>query len=127
MHHRIVEVDRLGTKLRIENGSLKIETEAGVSTRYRLAEIDCVLLSTPAASLTNGALSGLMEANVQLVVCGRNYQPSGVVLPFGATHLTNLFHCQLGVPVPLRKRLWQSIGACDCCYGASSKYWIVSS
>ena len=45
MYHRIVEVDSPGTKLRIENGSLKIETAEGRVAHFRTEEQDCVLLS----------------------------------------------------------------------------------
>lgn len=109
MYHRIVEVDSPGTKLRIEAGSLKIETAEGRVARFRTEELDCILMSHPGVSLSNGALAELMAANVQVVACDRKFQPAGVMLPFGATHLTNIFRCQLGVAEPLRKRLWQTI------------------
>ena len=109
MYHRIIEVDRPGTKLRIEAGSLKIETEEGRVARFRTEELDCVVLSHPGVSLSNGALAELMAANVQIVVCDRKFRPTGVMRPFGATHLTNIFRCQLDVSEPLRKRLWQTI------------------
>ena len=109
MYHRIIEVDSPGTKLRIENGSLKIETADGRIARFRTEELDCVLLSHPGVSLSNGALAELMATNVQVVACDRKFQPVGVMLPFGATRLTNVFRCQLGVPEPLRKRLWQAV------------------
>ena len=109
MYHRIVEVDSPGAKLRIENGSLKIETAEGRIARFRTDELDCVLLSHPGVSLSNGALAELMAANVQVVACDRRFQPAGMMLPFGATQLTNVFRCQLGVAEPLRKRLWQTI------------------
>lgn len=109
MYHRIVEVDRPGTKLRIDAGSLKIETADGRIARFRTEELDCVLLSHPGVSLSNGALAELMAANVQIVACDRKFQPTGVMLPYGTTHLTNVFRCQLDVAEPLRKRLWQAI------------------
>ena len=109
MYHRIVEVDSPGTKLRTENGSLKIETTEGRVAHFRTEELDCVLLSHPGVSLSNGALAELMAANVQIVACDRRFQPTGVMLPFGATYLTNVFRCQLGVAEPLRKRLWQAV------------------
>lgn len=112
MYHRIVEVDSPGTKLRIENGSLKIETVEGRVARFRTEELDCVLLCHPGVSLSNGALAELMAANVQIVACDRRFQPAGVMLPYGATHLTNIFRCQLDVAEPLRKRLWQAIVCC---------------
>ena len=108
MYHRIVEVDSPGARLRIESGSLKIETEGRVA-RFRTGELDCVLLGHPGVSLSNGALAELMAANVQVVACDRRYQPAGVMLPYGATHLTNIFRCQLDVAEPLRKRLWQTV------------------
>lgn len=109
MYHRIVEVDSPGTRLRIENGSLKIETAEGLGAHFRTEELDCILLSHSGVSLSNGALAELMVANVQVVACDRRFRPAGVMLPFGATHLTNIFRCQLGVAEPLRKRLWQTI------------------
>ena len=109
MYHRIIEVDSPGTRLRVENGSLKIETVEGRVAHFRTEELDCVLLSHPGVSLSNGALAELVAANVQVVACDRRFQPAGVMLPFGATQLTNIFRCQLGVAEPLRKRLWQVI------------------
>ena len=40
MYHRIVEVDSPGTRLRIENGSLKIETAEGRVAHFRTEELD---------------------------------------------------------------------------------------
>lgn len=53
MYHRIVEVDSPGAKLRIENGSLKIETAERRVAHFRTEELDCVLLSQPGVSPGN--------------------------------------------------------------------------
>ena len=85
MYHRIVEVDSPGTRLRIENGSLKIETTDGRSSHFRTEELDCVLLSQPGVTLTNGALAELMAANVQMVA--QIAPAEGIVNSFSFTDL----------------------------------------
>ena len=76
MTKRIIEVAERAARLWLENRLLVVRDPDGGEHRVPIGEIECVLLGTPAVSVTGALLAALAEAGVMVVQtvvaeCGR--------------------------------------------------------
>jgi len=74
-----------------------------------ICELEAVVLSERAVSISAAALADLAAANVALTVCDARYRPAGMIQPLAATSVCDLFRRQVDLREPLRKRLWQEL------------------
>jgi len=98
---------RSPAKLSIRN-SLLVVSRTGSEVKVPLDEIWVLILETPQAQITTSALSGIVDAGIGVMVCGRNHMPNGLLLPLGAhSRHAAIVEDQLLMSKPLKKRLWQ--------------------
>jgi len=96
---------RLSTQL----NQLKIEFKDQIEQRsIPIEDIGMVIMEHPQLSYTQSVLSSLAENNCAVVFIGRNFYPSGILLPFD-NHQTETehFRYQIEASEPLKKQLWQ--------------------
>lgn len=73
-------------------------------------DIGMVVVDEPQTTYTHAALAELCEQGAVLVVCGRDHQPSGVLLSMGShNEIVWRLQDQIRARRPLQKQLWQSI------------------
>jgi CRISPR-associated protein Cas1 len=107
---RIVEIESGGRRLHLERGFLAIDGPDGTLGRVPLDDIEAVILSHPAASLTSQAISALSERGTPIVISGNDFKPCALVLPIdGHFAQGDRIEAQASASLPLRKRLWADI------------------
>lgn len=109
MTERVIDVSGVRARIHIRNRMLHITTgerEASVP----LDDVGIVLLSTHTVNVTGAALAELAEAGAAVVVCNDHALPAGMLMPLSA-HCTQSerFGRQMELPLPNKKRAWQSI------------------
>ena len=110
MIERIIEIAETAAYLSLENELLKIRLPDGQSTTIPVAEIQCLVLSNPALSITGALLSALSEKGASVVICGNNRLPTAMQLPLNGNYIQNeKFRAQTAASLPLCKRLWQTV------------------
>jgi CRISPR-associated protein Cas1 len=68
------------------------------------------LVDQQSTTYSHAALVRLLDAGAGVVVCGRNHQPLGLLLPLGAhTEVVWRMQEQVAASKPLRKQLWQQL------------------
>jgi CRISPR-associated protein Cas1 len=107
---RIVEISGEGRRLSLYRGFLEISGPDGLLGQVPLDDIEAVIASSPAVSYTNQALAALAERGAPVVICGKNFAPSALLLPIDGHHAQGKrFEAQAGTKLPVRKRLWADI------------------
>jgi len=73
-------------------------------------DIGVLVVDQPQTTYSHAALTGLIDSDAVLVVCGRNHLPVGVLLPL-ADHSQIVWRIaeQAAVSKPLRKQLWRQL------------------
>lgn len=109
MIEQIVDISASGADLSVRHAQLCVSRE-GVEKRLPLCEVAVLVGAHPAIRYSQGVLSGLMEHNGALIVCGSDRKPTGLLLPLAGHHLhTERLRRQIDASLPCRKRLWQQI------------------
>jgi CRISP-associated protein Cas1 len=96
-------------RLSFRDAQVVVDQDDGQVT-LALEDIAWLVLDTPQVSLTGALLSALSDFGVALIVPDAKHRPSGVLLPFHRHHAqAHVAHTQVGISVPLKKRLWQTL------------------
>ncbi len=75
-----------------------------------LEDVDTLTLSNHQSVITTCLLNDLVENGSSVIICGRNHQPTGILMPFGAySRRLSLIQLQIHLPKPRQKRIWQRI------------------
>ena len=75
-----------------------------------LEDVDTLTLSNNQSTITTCLLDDLVENGSSVIICGRNHQPTGILMPFGAySRRLSLIQLQIHLPKPHQKRIWQHI------------------
>lgn len=107
---RIIEVSSRGTSLALRNGGLVIRQERQEIARVPLEDLGALVLANGAAQATSASLAALAAAGGVTVVCGRDHQPEGALLPLRAhSTRTERIAAQVAASQPLKKQLWARI------------------
>jgi CRISPR-associated protein Cas1 len=107
---QIVEIEGEGRRLSLERGFLAVAGPDGPIGTVPLDDIEAVILSNPAASLTSQAISALAGRGVPLVICGNDFRPAAYLLPVIGHHAQgDRVEAQAAAAVPVKKRLWSEI------------------
>jgi CRISPR-associated protein Cas1 len=107
---RVVEVSQHSAMVRIKDGCLAISNDGKVLGSVPVAEVACVLLSSPHATCSVTALATLAAQGTPVVVCDASMRPAGMMLPFREQHeVTTRMAAQATASVPMRRRLWKSL------------------
>ena len=96
-------------RLKYRDNQLVVDQDEG-SVSLSIEDIAWLILDTPQVSLTGSLLSALAGAGVAMIVPDDKHHPSGVLLPFHQHHAqAHVAHAQVGMSLPLKKRMWQGI------------------
>jgi len=110
MTERIIDLAQEPARLSVRNQCLRIEREGQPETTVPLAEVAVLVVSNPCVSFTSAVVAGLAQAGASLVVCDAQHMPAAMLLPLEAHFVQGeRFARQAQAPLPLRKRLWQSL------------------
>lgn len=83
------------------------EEEVG---RVPLADMESLILNSPAATITGKLLVALSERGIAMSVCGANQAPAAMLWPVAGHHeQARRMGIQAKAGRPLKKRLWQRI------------------
>lgn len=107
---QIVEIEGEGRRLSLERGFLAVAGPDGPIGTVPLDDIEAVILSNPAASLTSQAISALAARGAPLVICGTDFRPAAYLLPVSGHHAQgDRMEAQAAAALPVKKRLWSEI------------------
>jgi CRISP-associated protein Cas1 len=119
MLKRVIEISSDSCFLFKERGSMVIQSSDGERReigRVPLDDIGALVGNAHGLSYTNNLLVALAERGVPFVLCGANHNVAGVLWSTDGHHLQSArIEAQLGVKLPLKKRLWASIVARKLC------------
>jgi CRISPR-associated protein Cas1 len=110
MIHRVVELQEPGLHAHLDRGFMVVEKSREERGRVPLDDIAVLLCTGPGDSLSTNLLTALAERSICTVICGDNYHPKALVLPYDSHHLhRQRLEAQIAASEPLKKRLWQQI------------------
>lgn len=77
-----------------------------------IEDVAWIVLDSMQATLTASLVSACMESGIAIIFSDARHTPSGLALPFHRHHRQSAVAAlQLGLTLPVKKRLWQSIVA----------------
>lgn len=107
---RVIEIADRAVHLALSRGFIIVKEESEEIARIPLDDIACLLLTGQQASLSAAVLHAMMDRNVPVVIIGKNYHPSGLLLPTVGHHACKQrLDWQIAATEPFKKRLWQHI------------------
>jgi len=107
---QIVEIAGEGRRLSLTRGFLEVSGPEGRIGQAPLDDIEAVIFSNPAASLTTQAIAALAARGAPLVICGPDFRPVGYLLPVDGHHAQgDRVEAQAAANLPLRKRIWAEL------------------
>ena len=110
MHGNIIEIGTDNKKLSVHAGFLRISEQNEIIKDIPLDLILSLIITSPTVVYTQPLLQRLSEEGIPLIVCGKNFVPSGIYLPLiGHYKQSHIQRLQFGAGVVLQKRLWQQI------------------
>ncbi len=80
----LVEVTEAGRHLSVHRGFLRVDDGKTELGRVPLDDITALLLAGPQITLSKQVMMALAERKAVIVVCGRDWHPISITLPFGA-------------------------------------------
>ena len=90
------------------NETLSDYFKESVVKRIPIEDIGVVVLDHKQITITQGAMSALLDNNVAVISCDEHRMPSGLMLPLdGNTTQSERFREQIEASLPLKKQLWQ--------------------
>lgn len=91
-----------------KNPTLSEGFKSSAVKRIPIEDIGVVVLDNRQITITQGALSALLDNNVAVISCDEHRMPSGLILPLsGNTTQSERFRYQIEASLPLKKQLWQ--------------------
>lgn len=91
-----------------KNSTLPDSFKASAVKQIPIEDIGVVVLDNKQITITQGALSALLDNNVAVISCDEHRMPVGLMLPLaGNTTQSERFRHQIEASLPLKKQLWQ--------------------
>lgn len=91
-----------------KNTTLPESFKASAVKQVPIEDIGVVVLDNKQITITQGALSELLNNNVAVISCDEHRMPIGLMLPLaGNTTQSERFRHQIEASLPLKKQLWQ--------------------
>jgi CRISPR-associated protein Cas1 len=110
MTDRVLDISEHPASLSVRNSLLSIRCGQEEPVTVPLGDLAVVIVSHPQVSYTHAVLSGLALAGALFITCDEKHLPVSMMLPLVTHSLqTERFAAQAGLPIPVRKRLWQQI------------------
>ena len=110
MYWQTLELAENGRYARLDQGFIVIYAEQQELGRVVLEELSSVLVSAEQATLSKPLLVRLAEEGIPVVLCGSNYHPISIMLPYSVHHRSaQMLQAQIATSKPQQKKLWQHI------------------
>lgn len=110
MRWNILEISNNGCYLRLFRGFILVIRDQKELGRVIIDELNCVLISAIQSALSKPVMVKLAENGVPIILCGNNYHPISITLPYTNHHQSyKILQNQINISQPLKKRLWQSL------------------
>lgn len=110
MRWNVVELNTNGSYARVFRGFLVVVKGGEELGKSVLDELNCVILSGQQHTLSKPLLVRLAKENIPVVICGDNYHPISIILPYGYHHqFQKIVHAQIAASKAQRKRMWQQL------------------
>lgn len=110
MFNNIVEIKDNGKTLTVYRGFLRVKEKEEIVADLPFDSLACIIVSADQLVYTNALLQRLIEENIPLVICGKNYIPSGMLLGINGNYQqTRVQQMQISMSKPLQKNLWQRV------------------
>ena len=107
---RVVEVASEGRHLARSRGFMTVSKDGAEEGRVPLDDIGVLLCSGRGLSYSNSLMTELASRGAGVVLCGSDHLPAAWVWPLAGHHVQAMrMRRQIEAPLPLRKRLWQSV------------------
>ena len=91
-----------------KNNTLPDNFKASAVKQIPIEDIGVVVLDNKQITITQGALSALLNNNAAVITCDEQRMPSGLMLPLAInTTQSERFRHQIEASLPLKKQLWQ--------------------
>lgn len=95
-------------KLTIKNEQLVISQNDKEKTTVPIEDISFIILDHYRITISQPALSGLIDNNVAVITTDQKHLPLGMLINFqGGAMQTETFNCQINAKEPVRKQLWK--------------------
>ncbi|GAB1262661.1 type II CRISPR-associated endonuclease Cas1 [Aurantivibrio plasticivorans] len=112
MQWNVLELAENGRYVKLKRGFLVVMSAEEELGRVTIDELCCLMLTADQATLSKPVMVRLAEEGIPIVVCGKNYHPIALTLPYSAHHVsTKILRQQIDASAPLKKRLWQVLVA----------------
>jgi CRISPR-associated protein Cas1 len=109
MIKRIVEITS-PARLNLKDSQMVIRRDGAEETTLPIEDIGILILAHQTITHTQGLFSALATNNVAVVICGPKHLPEAVVLPLEGNSLhSKTIAEQVGISMPVKKRIWQAI------------------
>lgn len=106
---QIVELTSEGGRISLERGFL-IMTSQTCNGRVPIDDVEAVIASAQGLTYSNSVLAALAERGAPLVICGKNYSPTAMLISLdGHYNQGNRIAAQAKAPKPLNKQLWAQL------------------
>jgi len=110
MTDRIIEIAETSAFLSLENHLLKIRFPVGNIVSVPVKEIQCLIISNPAITITGSLLSALADSGCIVLISDEKHLPQAMQIPLEGNYIqTQRFLAQINAPKPLNKQLWKII------------------
>ncbi len=110
MPSQIVEITTQGLHLAKDRGFLQVKDRGDLVGQVSLDDILAVIVGVQGCSISTVLMDQLSQRNIMLVVCGKNYLPSSLVMPVaGHGRQFQVMRAQVNLSEPRRKRAWQKV------------------
>ena len=107
---QIIEISGEGRRLSMERGFLKVAGPDGPLGQAPLDDIEALIISHLAASLSTQAIAALMSRGTPIVVSGADFRPCAMLLPLDGHYAQgDRLQAQIEASLPTLKRLWAEI------------------
>lgn len=110
MIKRTIEISEPGTHISSQYQQIVIRRDNKVVAQIPAEDIGVCIIATPMVTFSQNALTLIAEYGGVVVLCGKNFLPSAMILPMVANSLQTLrMHLQVQAKRPLKKQLWAQI------------------
>lgn len=107
---RILEIQTPGKRLKVDRGALQVLDGKEVLSRVPIDDIEVLLLSNPAVTISGVVIERLLKRNVAIIFCDSTFCPSGTLIKLQRhREAGKRLELQAAASLPLKKRLWQQV------------------
>lgn len=98
-------------EIHVRSGQITVQrTQDPKPLHLDLDDLACIVLANLDITLSTGALNMIASHGITVLGCGRNYMPTGILLPFAQnSRYSQIVDLQLGMSLPFQKHIWKLI------------------